>query len=209
MPSSARVGLLLLPIVLSACAAETPRDSHPTEATHITREEIERVNAAPGTDRNIRVVDIGHENFAIGVVHRGKTENGVEINRPRPRSAEPKGSCGRSAEGAPSGGVAGGITHDAQTEGYYILSGNGRMFTGGHLVNGRLHDLAELNGPTCIGTAHGATMHDVYAGDVIIIPAGVVHGWAEVPDHVDYLAFRPSPGILAAGWVHPVLRPKE
>jgi mannose-6-phosphate isomerase-like protein (cupin superfamily) len=210
-PSSMRAGLLLVTALLSSCAAETPRDNGkvaPAEATHITREEIELVNAAPGTDRNVRVVDIGHENFAIGVVHRGKTQNGVELDRARNRSAEPKSSCGQPAANVPSDGLSGGITHDAQTEGYYILSGSGRMFTGGHLTNGRHHDLAELNGPTCIGTAHGYTMHDVYVGDVVIIPAGVVHGWAEVPDHVDYLAFRPSPGILAAGWTHPVIRPR-
>ena len=43
-------------------------------------------------------------------------------------------------------------------------------------------------------------------GDIIIIPAGVVHGWLDIPEHVDYLSFRPSPGILNAGWVHPVLK---
>ena len=44
------------------------------------------------------------------------------------------------------------------------------------------------------------------AGDIIIIPAGVMHGCFDIPEHVDYLSFRPSPGILTAGWVHPVLR---
>lgn len=200
MFSATRAGVLLL-------AALVPSDGKvpPAEATYITREEIELVNSTPGTDRNIRVVDIGHENFAIGVVHRGRTDNGVERDRVRTGSSQPKGSCGRPAGSTSSGGVAGGITHDAQTEGYYILSGSGRIFTGGHLENGRLFDLAELNGPTCIGMSYGHTMHDVKAGDVIIIPAGVVHGWAQVPDHVDYLAFRPSQGVLTAGWVHPVL----
>ena len=40
----------------------------------------------------------------------------------------------------------------------------------------------------------------------VIVPAGVVHGWSDIPEHVDYLSFRPSPGILTAGWVHPVLK---
>jgi hypothetical protein len=31
------------------------------------------VNSQPGVDRTIRVVDIGSENFAIGVIHRGAT----------------------------------------------------------------------------------------------------------------------------------------
>jgi hypothetical protein len=48
--------------------------------------------------------------------------------------------------------------------------------------------------------------HSPRHNDVIIVPAGVVHGWFDIPEHVDYLSFRPSPGILTAGWVHPVLR---
>ena len=49
-------------------------------------------------------------------------------------------------------------------------------------------------------------MPPVEPGDIIIVPAGVVHGWLDISDHVDYLSFRPSPGILTAGWVHPVLK---
>ena len=52
----------------------------------------------------------------------------------------------------------------------------------------------------------GHVPDSVKPGDIIIVPAGVVHGWLDIPDHVDYLSFRPSPGILADGWVHPVLR---
>src|SRR5882724_10995225 len=46
--------------------------------------------------------------------------------------------CGRQMATAPAGGTAGGITHDSQTEGYYIVSGDGTMFTDGkghHLVS--------------------------------------------------------------------------
>ena len=107
----------------------------------------------------------------------------------------------------PAGGTAGGIIHDNQTEGYYIVSGGGTMFTDGYIVNGR-HSLSpELNGPTCGGMAYDVVKKVVKAGDIIIVPAGVVHGWLDISDHVDYLSFRPSPGILTAGWLHPVLRP--
>ena len=202
-------GLLIASaLLISACAtAHDAGQTAPADATYITRAQIERVNASPGVDRNIRVIDIGHENFAVGVVRRGRTVNGVAVDRPPGGSgAQPDGACGQLLESAPPEGVAGGITHDAQTEGYLILSGSGTMFTGGHLVNGRHFALAELNGPTCIGTAYGVTIREVEEGDVIIIPAGVVHGWVDVPNHVDYLTFRPSPGILEAGWVHPAIR---
>jgi hypothetical protein len=45
--------------------------SKATSATYITDEEVKAVNATPGVDRTIRVVDIGPENYAIGVIHRG------------------------------------------------------------------------------------------------------------------------------------------
>ena len=42
-------------------------------ATYITKEQVDIVNKQQGTDRTIRVLDIGHENFAVGVIHRGPT----------------------------------------------------------------------------------------------------------------------------------------
>ena len=41
----------------------------------------------------------------------------------------------------------------------------------------------------------------VNVGDIIIIPAGTPHGWSNIPDHVDYLSFRPSQSALTAGYV--------
>jgi quercetin dioxygenase-like cupin family protein len=46
----------------------------------------------------------------------------------------------------------------------------------------------------------------VKTGDIIIIPAGVPHGWTDIGDHVDYLSFRPSDHILEAGYVHPSIK---
>jgi len=184
---------LVAAAVLSPAVAWTQSGkSKPTGATYITKEEIDTVNAkAPGTDRAIKVVDIGHENFALGIVHRGKTINGAAVPAP-----------GAAANAAP----AGGIIHDSQTEGYYIVSGGGTMFTDGYIVNGRHNLSPELNGPTCGGMAYDVVKKAVKPGDIIIVPAGVVHGWLDIADHVDYLSFRPSPGILTAGWVNPVLR---
>jgi quercetin dioxygenase-like cupin family protein len=45
----------------------------------------------------------------------------------------------------------------------------------------------------------------VKVGDVVIVPPGVVHGWADIPDHVDYLSLRPSQGVMQAGWVNPTI----
>jgi hypothetical protein len=108
----------------------------------------------------------------------------------------------------PPGGTPGGITHDGQTEGYVIISGGGTMFTDGYIVNGR-HNAQNSpggpNGPTCGGMAYGVKKVTVKVGDVVVVPPGVVHGWADIPDHVDYLSFRPSQGVLQSGWVNPTI----
>jgi len=207
---AAAIAVVLGPIVAIAQGGKTKT------ATYITKEEIDLVNQkGQGTDRNIRTVDIGNENFSIGIIHRGKTVNGVMVPAagatPNAAPAAARGNapaepCGRQMATPPPGGSAGGITHDSQTEGYYIVSGGGTMITDGYIVNGRHSPSPDLNGPTCGGMAYDVVKKAVKPGDIIIVPAGVVHGWIDIPEHVDYLSFRPSPGILTAGWVHPVLR---
>jgi mannose-6-phosphate isomerase-like protein (cupin superfamily) len=187
-------------------------------ATYITKEEVDIVNKQPGGDRQIRVVDIGPENFAVGIVHRGATPapgaradgGGGGAARANQPPAEP---CGDKSATPPPAGAPNGLTHDEQTEGYYIVSGGGTMVTGGRIVNGRRSaaDSAvtkELNGPSCSGPVVGSDMvtREVKVGDIIIIPAGTVHGWVTIPDHVDYLSFRPSARVLTAGYVHPSLK---
>jgi hypothetical protein len=114
---------------------------------------------------------------------------------------------------APADAIAGAITHDSQTEGYYIVSGGGTLVTGGRIVNGSRSApdapvTKELNGPSCSGLIAGPNVvkRTVKAGDIIIIPAGVPHGWTDITDHVDYLSFRPSDHVLEAGYVHPAIR---
>jgi mannose-6-phosphate isomerase-like protein (cupin superfamily) len=218
----ALLGALAIVLIVSSPVAFTQTSkAKPSTATYITKEEVDIVDKqAPGVDNNpnikdrtVKVVDIGHENFAVGIIHRDKTVNGVVVTggtagnaspASGPRAAAPE-RCGQQMATAPTGGTVGGITHDFQTEGYYIVSGGGTMFTDGYIVNGR-HSVPDVNGPTCGGVAYGVTKKVVKPGDIIVIPPGVVHGWLDIPDHVDYLSFRPSPGILTAGWVNPVLK---
>jgi quercetin dioxygenase-like cupin family protein len=63
-------------------------------------------------------------------------------------------------------------------------------------------------GPTNVATfSTPAQVRKVAAGDVVIIPAGVYHGWAEVPDHVEYVSVRPDVDkVLPAGYVNPTLK---
>ena len=111
----------------------------------------------------------------------------------------------------PADAIPDAITHDNQTEGYYIISGGGTAFIDGHVVNGQ-HDTDDPdggpNGPGCGGLAVGARKIELKVGDVLIVPQGVIHGWADIPDHVDYLTFRPSHGVMKNGWVNPTIASK-
>src|SRR5213594_1285857 len=203
----------------------------PKAATYITDEEVKKVNAEPGVDRTIRVVDIGNENYAVGVIHRAATgargTGGAGANAGAGggraagggaaggggRGAQQGESCGEQASTPPGGATPGGIAHDSQTEGYLIISGGGTLVTGGHIVNGRktapdASVTTELNGPSCGGMIAGSDVVKkvVKTGDIVIIPAGVPHGWTDIGDHVDYLSFRPSGHVLKAGYVHPSIR---
>src|SRR5262245_21729014 len=96
---------LAVVIVLSPSVAFTQGGkTKPTAATYITKEEIDFVNKeGQGTDRNIRTVDIGHENFSVGIIHRGKTVNGVQVAAPAANAAAAgAGRAGGAAAPAPT-----------------------------------------------------------------------------------------------------------
>jgi|SRR5579862_9698341 len=194
--------------------------SKPTSATYITKEEVDKVNATPGVDRTIRVLDIGGEHFAVGIVHRlgagaarGAAGRGA-AGRGAGRGTPPPPDCGQLTSTPPSsGGTNGMIAHDFQTEGYLVVSGSGTLVTGGHIVNGRKSGpdsevTTTLNGPSCSGMAFGDDMvrKVVKTGDIIIIPAGVPHGWTDIGEEVTYLSFRPSGQILTPGYVNPAIK---
>jgi hypothetical protein len=231
------LSVFAVPFILAPAVILAQSGMKPTAATYISDEEVKTVNALPGVDRTIRVVDIGPENFAVGIIHRGATGGaargaaagatgaagagrgagagaGAGGGAGAGRGAAPAGDpCGEASTAPVTGATAGGIAHDQQTEGYLIVSGSGTMVTGGKIVNGRKSGPeAEvtkiLNGPSCSGSIAGADVvrKVVKTGDIIIIPAGVPHGWAEIPEHVDYLSFRPSARVLEAGYVNPALK---
>jgi mannose-6-phosphate isomerase-like protein (cupin superfamily) len=201
-------------ITLGASAVAVYAQS-PKAATYITDEEVKKVNTLPGVDRQIKVVDIGNENLAVGIVHRGPTGAAAAGGGRRgaaPAAAAPVDVCAEQASAPPADAAATGISHDSQTESYIIVSGGGTLVTGGHIVNGRKSapnaDVTKvLNGPSCSGVIAGADVVKkvVKTGDIIIIPAGVPHGWTDIADHVDYLSIRPSARVLEAGYVNPAI----
>jgi mannose-6-phosphate isomerase-like protein (cupin superfamily) len=203
---------------LFAVVPATALAQSPKAATYITDEEIKKVNSLPGVDRQIVSVDIGKLNEAVGVIHRGPTGPAARGAAPAAGgggrgAAAPGEPCGQQIT-APPAGAANGIAHDGQTETYVIISGGGTLVTGGHIANGRRSapdsDVTRiLNGPSCSGIIAGLDIvsKQVKTGDLIIIPAGVPHGWSEIPDHVDYLSVRPDPDrVLPRDYVNPALK---
>src|SRR5437763_12065642 len=85
--------------VLSPAVAFTQSGKN-LKATYITKEEVDTVNKnGQGIDRNIKVADIGHENYTVGIIHRGVTKNGVAV--PAANAAPAAAAAGR-AGGAPA-----------------------------------------------------------------------------------------------------------
>src|SRR5262245_46404014 len=161
-------------LLLVQAQAFSQGGSPPIAATDITAADVQAVLTAPtgGGDRQMKVVDIGKYNVSVGVLHRGKTTPGAPV---------------------------GAINHEHVTEVYYIISGSGTLLTGGTVDNPRPLAADSEIVKVAVGPSNNATFtraaqsRRVGPGDVIIIPAGVYHGFDDVADHVDYISVRPDP----------------
>jgi len=228
MKNTALKVLLAAAVVIPIALIAQPRPGNPTTATVITKAEIDKISAteqsAQTRDENARVVDIGDGwSMELGIIHRSKqrvmTVGEAQAARGRgnapaaaAQAAAPTTPCGEQMANPPADALQGAITHDNQTEGYYIVSGGGTAFIDGKVVNGRRstnNPDGGPNGPGCGGgVAVGSRKVELSVGDVLIVPPGVIHGWFDIPDHVDYLSFRPSHGVMKNGWVNPTIAPK-
>jgi len=157
-------------------------------ATDIKASEIQAVVDAPtgGTDRQIKVVDAGTHNVAVGVLRRGKTNPGAPVPA---------------------------INHMEVTEVYYVVSGSGTLLTGGTVDNARPTPPESEIVKIAVGPSNNAVFREpaqkrkVQAGDMVIIPAGVYHGFTDVTDHIEYVSVRSDPKrVLPAGFVSPALK---
>jgi len=181
--------IALLGIYLLTANSLLAQENSIDVATDITLEEWQAVLNAPegGVDRQVKVVDIGKSNVAVGVLHRGQV----------PVSDQP----------------VRGIVHTLVTEVYYVTSGSGVLVTGGTVTNRR--DVPDPEDNPIVTTIVGESffgavargdgqVREISEGDLVVIPAGVFHGWHEVEDHVTYLSIRPDPDkVLPEGYVNP------
>jgi len=145
-------------------------------STYLARTEIaeyEAIGRATNViDQQMRALDIGKAQVEVALVHRGK------LDAPAPRSV---------------------ATHDLVSEVYYILSGSGTNRTGPDVVDPERRPPDDravrlLNGPGANGTdMRDPAVHELTAGDVLVIPAGTGHQFTKIDDHITYLMIRIDP----------------
>src|SRR5215813_3064057 len=175
-----RISTMALSVTAAALAlhAQSKPSCSQCSATYIAADEIQAYfQRSPAAMRNsvadqqVRAVDVGKSNVAIGAVYR----NGVQ------------------AEGS---AVA---EHDFVSEVYYILEGTATLVTGSDIEGLRPRPADDravklLNGPGGNGSSirNGVTYH-LKPGDVVVIPAGVGHWFTKVDDHIRYIMVRIDP----------------
>ena len=187
-------------------------------ATDIMKSDIDKVLASPGrsVDHTLRVLDMGSYQLSVAVVKRGPTGERPAGAAPQRAADAPKPvPCGVTALPANSKpAAAGGISHDDTVETYIVIAGSGTLVTGGQIMNGQRSGPDSevtkiLNGPSCSGQIVGDYVaRKVTVGDISVIPAGVAHGWSEIPaGGVTYLSVRPDPKkVLEHGYVNPAIK---
>jgi mannose-6-phosphate isomerase-like protein (cupin superfamily) len=174
--------ILGVPSLVSAQSGASP-----TAATDITRPEfatvLKSMNPDGVADQQIKVVDIGAYNVAVGILHRS----------------------GKAKQTA--------ISHSKVTEIYYVIDGAGTFVTGGTMTDpspiaadGSVVKI--LVGPSTSGSGiQGGYARAIGPGDVIIVPPGVAHWFSAIEKDLDYLVFRvDAEHVLPAGYVHPLLK---
>ena len=167
-------------------AAQVGVSAQSPSATDVPKADLDatlaRAPAAGVMDQQIRIVDIGKYNVAVGVLHR---------------AAKAKHTA---------------ISHAQVTEVYHILQGSGVLVTGGAIVDATpvasdSETAKILVGPSTTGPSirNGHT-RKVSPGDTIVIPPGVAHWFSGVESDMNYLVVRVDlDHVLPAGYVNPAI----
>ena len=72
--------------------------------------------------------------------------------------------------------------HDKETDTFYVLDGSATLMTGGTMVGGSVTGPGQHRGTDI----NGGQAQRLAKGDGMVIPAGVPHGFKEVPSSIDY-----------------------
>lgn len=181
------LGLAVATGVVGVLMAQTkinPTDPQPTcnmcPGYYIPAAELEaytqKAIAENLVDQQVRSINIGKSNVAIGIEYRKK------LDKP---------------------GAASVAEHDHVSEVYRILSGSATLVLGPDIVNRQrrpatMRTVVEFNGPGNNGTEvrNGQTLN-LKAGDMVVIPAGTGHWFTKIDDHISYFMVRIDPDKVA------------
>lgn len=164
-------------MALTSVAAQEPTCKN-CPGTYIPNEEIQaylkRAMATNTVDQQVRAVDVGKSNVAIGLVHRAR------LVKPQPVAE-----------------------HDFVSEVYHVISGTATLVLGPDLVNKERRPADNtavrlLNGPgNNASSIRNGVVYELKPGDVVVIPAGTGHWFTKIDDHISYLMIRLDPDKVA------------
>jgi len=103
-----------------------------------------------------------------------------------------------------AGGPIGGIRHHKQSEVYRVMAGSGTLVTSKSMTeNNELPAdgfvVTNLVGPSDTGVIVEVEHSQVIGtGDIVIIPAGLAHGFSEITEEITYMVVRVDPERLVA-----------
>jgi mannose-6-phosphate isomerase-like protein (cupin superfamily) len=170
--------------VLMAQTKINPTDPQPTcnmcPGVYIPAEELQaytkKAMEEKLVDQQVRSIDIGKANVAIGIEYRTK------LDKPGANSV---------------------AEHDQVSEVYRILDGSATLVLGPDIVNRQRRPatqrtVVEFNGPGNNGSdiRNGLTLN-IKAGDMVVIPAGTGHWFTKIDDHISYFMVRIDPDKVA------------
>ncbi len=166
-------------LVSSATAPEASpaQQSAPAVATYVSVADVQAAlsrspQLAVNPQPNIRVVNVGGFNVAVGAIHRPQSPPGVAA------------------------------VHFKVTEVYHVIDGAATLVTGGTMVNAKdrppdSESVKFEDGPGQSGSSiQGGTSQRIKAGDVVVIPAGVPHWFSAIEGSITYLVVRVDPDHL-------------
>ncbi len=178
-------------VMLSAVVAVFPVlaqqvEPHPTcnrcSATYVPKSELDAYNQRAIehklVDQQVRSVDVGKVQLGIGSIYRGKLGNAQGLEN-------------QVAEAV--------AEHEQVSEVYYVIEGSATLLTGPDLVDPKprpstLKTVREQNGPGfSAASIKNPEVHELKAGDMIVIPAGTGHWFTKIDDHIRYVMVRLDP----------------
>jgi mannose-6-phosphate isomerase-like protein (cupin superfamily) len=186
--------IILKILALNAVLAVFPAlaqnvEPHPTcnhcQAVYVPKSELDGYNQRAIehklVDQQVRSVDVGKVQVGIGSIYRGKL-------------GQAQGLENQVAEAV--------AEHEEVSEVYYVIEGSATLLTGPDLVDAKprpstLKTVREQNGPGfSAASIKNPEVHELKAGDMIIIPAGTGHWFTKIDDHIRYVMVRLDPGKI-------------